>query len=84
MTTAALRKLIRNSTTQPFVVCMDDGATYRVSKPDRTLLSTESVLIAAAPGKSFAGCSFVICPVSQIARVILTKPRAQAKLARVG
>ncbi len=84
MTTTALRKLIRNSTTQPFVVCMDDGAAYRVTRPDRTLLSTGSVLIAAAPGKSFGGCSFVTCPISHIARVKLTKPHAKSKVARVG
>ena len=84
MTAAALRKLLRNSATQPFVVTMDDGAAYRVTRPDLTLLSTEWVLIAAVPGKSFNGCSYVICPVSHISRVKLTKPRAKAKAPQDG
>jgi hypothetical protein len=60
---------------------MDDGRRYPVSRPDLTLFSTESVLIAAPPGKSFRGCSFVICPVSHISGVKLSKPRAKAKAA---
>lgn len=82
MNTEELRKLIRNSTTQPFVVCLDDGAAYRVTHPDFALLAHETLIVAAQPGQDFDGCSYVICPVSHISRVKLTKTRAKAKTAQ--
>ena len=81
MNTEELRKLVRNSTTQPFVVCMDDGAAYRVTHPDFASFAHETLLVAAQPGQDFDGCSYVICPVSHISRTKLTRACVKAKAA---
>lgn len=79
MNTEELRKLIRNSTMQPFVVCLGDGAAYRVTHPDFALLAEHTLIVAAQPGQDFDGSSFVICPVSHISCVKVSKPRAKSK-----
>lgn len=79
MNTEELRKLIRNSTMQPFVVCLGYGAAYRVTHPDFALLAEHTLIVAAQPGQDFDGSSFVICPVSHISCVKVSKPRAKFK-----
>jgi hypothetical protein len=74
-----LRQMIRRSDIQPFVVHMDDGASYKVTHPDFALLAPGTLIIAASPGEDLGGSNFVLCLVSHISRLEVLKPKSKAK-----
>ena len=74
-----LRQMIRRSDKQPFVVYMDDGATYKVTHPDFALLAPGTLIIAASPGEDLGGCNFVLCLLSHITRLEVLKAKPNAK-----
>ena len=71
--------MIRNADTRPFVVCMDDGTTYKVTHPDFALLAPDTLIIAASPDQDLGGRDFVLCLLEQVSRLEFLKKKAKAK-----
>ena len=71
--------MIRQADRQPFVVCMDDGAAYKITHPDFALLAHDTLIVAASPDDGLGGKGFVICLLPHISRLELIKKKARAK-----
>ena len=79
MKPSELREMIRHADLRPFVVCMDDGATYKVTHPDFALLAGDTLVIAASPHDDLGGKGFVLCLLEHISRLEMLKKKAKAK-----
>lgn len=74
-----IREMIRNADKQPFMVCMDDGTTYKVTHPDFAFLAPDTLIIAAPPDQNLGGKSFVLCMLEHVSRLGILKKKAKAK-----
>ena len=79
MKPSELRKMIPHADERPFVVCMDDGTTYKVTHPDFAFLAPETLIIASSPDQDLGGRDFVLCYLEHVSRLELLKKKAKAK-----
>ena len=79
MNPTEIRDLIRGSLEKPFVVCMDDGTTYKVTHPDFAFLASDTLIIAPSPDQDLGGRSFVLCLLSHVSRFEMLKRKMRAK-----
>ena len=77
MKPSEIRQMIRNADKRPFVVCMDDGTTYKVTHPDFAFLAPDTLIIAASPDQDLNGMGFVLCYLEHVSRVELLKKKAK-------
>jgi hypothetical protein len=74
-----LREIIRNADKQPFVVHMDNGATYKVTHPDFARLAADTLIIAASPDQDLGGRDFVLCLLENVSRLDFLKKKPKAR-----
>ena len=79
MNDSEIRQMIRRSDQQPFVVRMDDGASYKVTHPDFAFLAPDTLIIAASHDQDLGGSGFVLCLLSHISRFEVLKSKSKTK-----
>ena len=77
MTQKELKGLIRTSSEKPIRIHLVDGASYRVSHPDFAFTTSQSLILASGPGHELPA-EFVICPLTHISRVEVSKQRVRS------
>ena len=79
MKPSEIRQMIRNADKRPFVVRMNDGATYKVTHPDFAIVGPDTLVIGASPDEDLGGRSFVFCDLENVSRLQFLKKKAKAR-----
>ena len=73
-----LRALIRASIQRPVRLCLDDGRSYTITRPDFGMVGEGAIALGSGPGHDLGGPRFVICYFEHITRVEVLNSNAKA------